>query len=88
MNRGGEVTVAFCRFGATSDVYVFEADDDRFICCRCALREQGDTTTPDQAGMIAHLLAHRAAGHRVPEDALDTLRAEAAATGQAGRAGD
>lgn len=80
--------MAFCRFGAESDVYVFEAEADQFICCRCALRESGDTVAPDQAGMVAHLLAHRAAGHRVPQNALDELRAEAAAMNPAARAED
>ncbi len=71
--------MAFCRRGAESDVYVFEAEENQFICCRCPLRERGDTVTADQAGMVAHLLEHRAAGHMVPEDALEELRAEAAA---------
>ncbi|MBB4636139.1 hypothetical protein [Longimicrobium terrae] len=71
-----------------SDVYVFEADGDQFICCKCALRENGDTVTPDQAAMVEHLLRHREAGHLVPEDALDELRAEAAELGRAGRTKD
>ncbi len=33
-------------------------------------------TTTSRQGMINHLLAHRAAGHRVPDRALRRLRAE------------
>ena len=71
--------MAFCRWKAgESDLYVFEAEENQFICCKCPLLERGDTVTADQAGMVAHLLEHRAAGHLVPEDALEDLRAEAA----------
>lgn len=64
--------MAYCRFGRDSDVYVFEADDGVIECCRCALAG-GTFTAYGAAEMITHLRAHRAAGHRVPDEALREL---------------
>jgi hypothetical protein len=68
--------MSFVRFGEQgSDVYVYESTAGGFECCRCELRG-GIVTVPDPAGMIEHPLEHRAAGHVVPQSALDELRAE------------
>lgn len=68
--------MAFVRFGEQgSDVYVYESTEGGFECCRCDL-VGGSFVAADQAGMVAHLLAHRAAGGTVPQLALDALRAE------------
>lgn len=61
--------VRFCSrsFGAyDSDVYVYEHTAGGIHCCSCAL--QGICFTTDEpAVMIAHLQAHRDAGHQVPD---------------------
>ncbi|MBW3571377.1 MAG: hypothetical protein KY467_09740 [Gemmatimonadetes bacterium] len=70
--------MAYCRFGRDSDVYVY-AIEGGVECCRCRLLDGRWFKAPDAAQMMEHLLAHRAAGHRVPESALDELRQELAA---------
>jgi hypothetical protein len=72
--EGGRVSYA--RWGCEgSDVYVF-ATGDYFVCCDCRLRDETDATCKDEAAMIEHLLAHRRAGHTVPESAIERLKQE------------
>jgi len=68
--------MAYCRFGRDSDVYVYEGEHG-IECCRCRLLDVAFFTAAGPAGMMEHLLAHRAAGHRVPDGALRELRDEA-----------
>jgi hypothetical protein len=74
--------VAYARFTACgSDAYVYE-DVRGFLCCmRCGLSEQGETRLGSRSQMIAHLEAHRRAGQKVPEDAIEELRGELAQLG-------
>jgi hypothetical protein len=66
--------MAFAQFGRDSDVYVYEDTRGGFTCERCpTIGEQHRCQTA--AEMVTHLLEHRAEGDRVPEDALDELRA-------------
>lgn len=81
--------MSYCRWWPnTSDVYMFPAgvgDKDVIRCCGCWLAydpENGevfgasvDFDTPQEA--LDHLLAHRKAGHLVPEDAIQRLKNEA-----------
>jgi hypothetical protein len=68
--------MSYCRFfWDGSDVYVYESDRG-IECCGCALNEYG-VTLETPAEMIEHLMEHRAAGHCVPEYALEALREEA-----------
>jgi hypothetical protein len=69
--------MSYCRFGRDSDVYVYEVEGG-VECCRCGLNEGRWFRARDAAEMMEHLLAHRAAGHRVPEEALEELREDAA----------
>jgi|GEM_PF-1786803 len=70
--------MSYCRFWWDgSDVYVFESERG-IECCGCKLPDHppGFTVqTPEE--MIEHLMEHRAAGHTVPEYALEELRREA-----------
>ena len=50
---------------------------------RCQLGPGFETTTQTRSAMIQHLEAHLNAGHKVPEDALEELRAEIAKLGDA-----
>ena len=66
--------MSVCRFGDQSDVYVFYSTHGGIECCRCDLLDGNHFNAPDEAGMIAHLEAHLAAGHRVPQEAFEELR--------------
>lgn len=72
--------MSYCRFawrcedGRPSDVYVYGSEDG-LVCCGCRLDDRWEHD--DNAGMVAHLLEHRRAGHAVPQHALDELREEA-----------
>jgi hypothetical protein len=69
--------VSYCRFWwDDSDVYVYADVSGGITCCACGLAGSSvNVETP--AEMLAHLLEHRAAGHTVPEHALEALREEA-----------
>jgi hypothetical protein len=59
------------------DVYVFLDVGGQLECCMCDLPDGPSTfvaTTTD--AMLAHLDAHRAAGHDVPDETYEGLRAE------------
>ena len=77
--------MSYCRFGADSDVYVFEASWG-FCCCACILGERGhEPNLPTPADAIAHLDRHVEAGHLVPQYAFDALAAEVEATAEAAK---
>ena len=64
--------MSYCRFGwEGSEVYVYEAEDG-LTCCGCHLIEDGFVCEEPEE-MIAHLVAHRRAGHFVPEHAVTGL---------------
>jgi hypothetical protein len=69
--------MSYCRFGRDSDVYVYEAENG-IECCGCRLLDVAFFTAAGPGEMLEHLMAHRAAGHAVPESALEELRGEAA----------
>lgn len=63
--------MAYCRFGPSSSVYVFEHVGGFLTCCGCRLGDFFDTTSRSE--MIEHLNQHRSAGHTVPQFVLDML---------------
>lgn len=72
--------MSYARFGWDgSDVYVISGFDRDYGsgwgCISCILVEEGFFAIVEQA-MINHLLAHRNAGHTVPQEAFDRLVAE------------
>ena len=75
--------MSYCRFGRDSDVYCYraatvDAEPDRWVCCGCSLGADA-TEFPTVEGLLIHLEAHRAAGDKVPEPAMERCRAELAA---------
>ena len=73
--------MAYARFGAHSEVYVYE-DARGFLCCmRCVLSEARETQTKSRSEMVKHLEAHRRAGQKVPDDAMERLKAEIEGSG-------
>jgi predicted small metal-binding protein len=73
--------MAYARFGSHGDVYVHE-DVRGFLCCmRCNFSDARETRTKSRGEMIEHLEAHRRAGHKVPDDAIEELRAEITKSG-------
>ena len=68
--------MAFSRYGRDSDVYVYADTRGGYTCERCPkVGESFRCATATE--MVNHLVSeHRAKGHRVPEDALEELRAE------------
>lgn len=67
--------MSYARWSKDSDVYVFCSVDAHLECCGCWLG--GERHFRSTEAMLAHLDAHRAAGHMVPEYAYDGLRADA-----------
>ncbi len=74
--------MSYARFGCDgSDVYVYGSNDGKrefLVCCGCNLGGGAIVSCRTEAEMIAHLLAHREAGHTVPEYTLERLREESA----------
>lgn len=78
--------MSYCRWGKDSDVYVYatkgyNSDHKRletlWVCQDCELKaDRNSAVTTTATAMISHLLAHREAGHKVPEDAIERLRQE------------
>lgn len=64
--------MSYCRFSAESDVYVFGTFEGTYECCACSLSKHWEHETASD--MIAHLEAHMAAGHQVPQYAIDRLQ--------------
>lgn len=67
--------MSYCRF-SEADVYVFECVTGHLECCGCRLGERWGYDTV--AEMVAHLGAHRAQGHLVPERVFEELAADEA----------
>ncbi len=74
--------MAYCRFAHDSDAYIFEDTRGGLTCCGCRL---GGRTTDFNCAlrteMLAHMDEHRKEGHRIPDDAIEELRADLAAEG-------
>lgn len=69
--------MSYARFGwGGSDVYIYLDVGGYLCCCGCVLDKpwRYDTT----AEMLAHLDEHRRAGHCVPDDCVEELKADAA----------
>ncbi len=66
--------MSYCRFSDHSDVYVYGSPDRRYTCCVCSLSKiWGHATAAD---MMTHLEEHIAAGHQVPQYAIDRLQGD------------
>ena len=78
--------MSYCRFGPDSDVYIYvvhwATGGQRYLACSgCKLAAHWTlpvTFWLRPGEMLAHLQAHRDAGHQVPEMAVVRLKAEAA----------
>ena len=69
--------MAYARFARDCDVYVYEDSRGGYTCERCP-RVGESFHCATAAEMATHLVdEHRAKGHRVPDEAIDALRAEA-----------
>lgn len=68
--------MAYARYGRDSDVYVYADSRGGYNCERCPkVGESYRCLTATE--MADHLLSeHRAKGHRVPDDAIEELRAD------------
>lgn len=65
--------MAVCRFGESSDVYVYYSTQGGIECSRCTLLGHSIFRATDEQEMIAHLEKHKAAGDRVPVEAFEEL---------------
>lgn len=65
--------MAYSRF-SYADVYVFMSVSGYLECCGCSLGNEWDFDSTE--AMIAHLAEHRKAGHEMPDDLEDDLRAD------------
>jgi hypothetical protein len=66
----------FAGYGADSQMYIYRDGGGPFVCCFCIARDGASRVTTTGAEMADHLQEHEAAGHRVPRDLADRLRAE------------
>ncbi|MCI0569956.1 MAG: hypothetical protein L0Y66_04325 [Myxococcaceae bacterium] len=70
--------MAYARFGRDSDVYVFLSTRGGIECCRCALiGDASSFVALTTAEILEHLEQHRTRGHRVPDDCIAALDADA-----------
>lgn len=68
--------MSYVRFGEDeSDVYVYLDCDGYLCCCACRLGEAWQHYSTEAC--LAHLDAHRAAGHCVPDHCIEGLKAHA-----------
>lgn len=66
--------MSYARFGWNgSSVYVFLCVSGHLECCACSLGDKWEFRTTD--AMLAHLDEHVAAGHTVPADCIERLKA-------------
>lgn len=72
--------MSYVRFRYDSDVYIYDDVDGATRCCGCLLGE--DPRTTDLTVMLAHVQAHRAAGHKVPRWVEEALRDDWPAEGE------
>jgi hypothetical protein len=64
--------MSYCRFGE-GDVYMYPTKGG-IECCSCQLRTGAELVVlEDATAALAHLVCHRAAGHDVPQHALERL---------------
>lgn len=68
--------MSYARF-SYADVYVFLNVEGYLSCCGCSFPDPEQTDFDTTADLLAHLAKHRAAGHDVPEETLDALKADA-----------
>jgi len=68
--------MSYARLSDDSQVYVFAGMDGHLYCHWCALGEAGSLGRTTR-GMLTHLRAHEAAGHKVPSRAIASIRADA-----------
>lgn len=68
--------MSYARFSSESDVYVYLDVSGYLCCCGCSLSEQWSYGTTD--ALLAHLDAHKAAGHEVPDYCIERLKDERA----------
>jgi hypothetical protein len=61
--------MSFARF-SECDVYLYADVAGYVCCCGCALGDKWDYHSPEE--VVAHMEAHRAAGHAVPDRLFDT----------------
>ena len=65
--------MSYARMNDDSDVYVYSGGGV-LHCQWCKLGR--DDFSGDRAAMLAHLDAHKSAGHRVPEAAIERIKGE------------
>lgn len=73
--------MSYCRF-FYSDVYLYHCVTNEIVCDGCRLGG-GLKSFATRSAAIAHLEEHRRAGHDVPEEAFERLRAEIGTIGDA-----
>ncbi|HEY1707631.1 MAG TPA: hypothetical protein VGG10_05160 [Rhizomicrobium sp.] len=67
--------MAVCRLGENSDVYVYQSVEGGFDCGGCILG-RNNFNAADENAILEHLKEHRAAGHKVPNEAFRELGAD------------
>jgi hypothetical protein len=56
--------MALIRWGLGSELYIYQAMDDSYVCCACSL---GIRILPDKEKLKEHILIHKAANHSIGE---------------------
>lgn len=61
--------MSYARFGASSDVYVYDDAGGYIACCGCILGNEWDFHSVDE--IVTHMQEHVDAGHKVNPSLLD-----------------
>ena len=67
--------MSYCRFGE-SDAYLIRHCGGGWCCYTCRINRGIDRNIKTRKGVLAHFLAHRKAGHKIPQHAIDRIKAE------------
>ncbi len=76
--------MTYCRWHPDIDVYLFMAIDDQLDFCHCSVGLPGkraDFVVRDHRDMLSHLGMHLEVGHRIPVEAIGTLKSQTEGAG-------
>jgi hypothetical protein len=56
--------MSLIRWGAGSELYIYEGENKSYTCCTCPLKNE-TTTLPDKEKLKQHILRHKEVGHSI-----------------------
>lgn len=71
--------MSYCRLSDYSDVYLYPDVDGGVMCCFCRLNDAERIRLWTLEDTLAHIHAHREAGHKVPTGVEEDVRQDSEA---------